>query len=59
MATDPEMRGRVMSLFMMVFTGGTPLGGPLFGWLTDVYGVRVSLALGGLDLRLRRRSASA
>lgn len=48
MATDPEMRGRVMSLFMMVFTGGTPLGGPLFGWLTDVYGVRVSLALGGL-----------
>ncbi|MEU4349073.1 MFS transporter [Streptomyces sp. NPDC023838] len=48
MATDPEMRGRVMSLFMMVFTGGTPLGGPLFGWLTDEYGVRVSLALGGL-----------
>ncbi|MEU3504034.1 MFS transporter [Streptomyces hundungensis] len=48
MATDPEMRGRVMSLFMMVFTGGTPLGGPLFGWLADVYGVRVSLALGGL-----------
>ncbi|MFJ8312372.1 MULTISPECIES: MFS transporter [unclassified Streptomyces] len=48
MATDPEMRGRVMSLFMMVFTGGTPLGGPLFGWLTDVYGVRVSLALGAL-----------
>ncbi len=48
MATDPEMRGRVMSLFMMVFTGGTPLGGPLFGWLADVYGVRVSLALGGV-----------
>ncbi|MGP9020173.1 MFS transporter [Streptomyces sp. BR1] len=48
MATDPEMRGRVMSLFMMVFTGGTPLGGPLFGWLTDAYGVRISLALGGL-----------
>ncbi|MEU8957356.1 MFS transporter [Streptomyces sp. NPDC048518] len=48
MATDPEMRGRVMSLFMMVFTGGTPLGGPLFGWLADAYGVRVSMALGGL-----------
>lgn len=48
MATDPEMRGRVMSLFMMVFTGGTPLGGPLFGWLADAYGVRLSMAAGGL-----------
>ncbi len=47
-ATDPEMKGRVMSLFMMVFTGGTPLGGPFFGWLADTYGVRVSFALGGL-----------
>ncbi|MER6912487.1 MFS transporter [Streptomyces sp. NPDC000594] len=47
-ATDPAMRGRVMSLFMMVFVGGTPIGGPVFGWLTDVYGPRVSLALGGL-----------
>ncbi|WP_372347586.1 MFS transporter [Streptomyces sp. KL116D] len=48
MGTDPEMRGRVMSLFMMVFTGGTPLGGPLFGWLADQYGVRVSFTLGGV-----------
>ncbi|MFD3558770.1 MFS transporter [Streptomyces sp. NPDC058686] len=48
MSTDPEMRGRVMSLFMMVFTGGTPFGGPLFGWLADQYGVRISFALGGL-----------
>ncbi|MFF3491360.1 MFS transporter [Streptomyces sp. NPDC002795] len=48
MGTDPEMRGRVMALFMMVFTGGTPLGGPLFGWLADQYGVRVSFALAGV-----------
>ncbi|MER7047408.1 MFS transporter [Streptomyces jumonjinensis] len=46
-ATDPAVRGRVMSLFMMVFVGGTPLGGPLFGWITDAYGPRVGLALGG------------
>ncbi|GGS04482.1 MFS transporter [Streptomyces aureoverticillatus] len=52
MATDPEMRGRVMSLFMMVFVGGTPLGGPLFGWLADAYGVRVSFAVGGLVVAL-------
>ncbi|UQX02312.1 MFS transporter [Streptomyces sp. RerS4] len=46
-ATDPEMRGRVMALFMMVFTGGTPLGAPLVGWITDTYGARVGMAAGG------------
>ncbi|MFI6347904.1 MFS transporter [Streptomyces sp. NPDC050560] len=48
MGSDPEMRGRVMSLYMMVFTGGTPLGGPLFGWLADSFGVRLSFTIGGL-----------
>ncbi|NGO79944.1 MFS transporter [Streptomyces sp. YC504] len=48
MATDPLMRGRVMALFMMVFTGGTPVGAPLVGWVTDTYGVRVGMAMGGL-----------
>ncbi|WP_421109402.1 MFS transporter [Streptomyces sp. NEAU-S77] len=48
LATDPEMRGRVMSLFMMVFVGGTPIGGPLIGWVTDTWGARVGFAFGGL-----------
>ena len=48
MATDPAMRGRVMALFMMVFMGGTPLGAPLVGWVTDAYGPRVGFVLGGL-----------
>ncbi|MFF9406457.1 MFS transporter [Streptomyces anandii] len=48
MATDPAMRGRVMSLFMMVFMGGTPLGAPLVGWVTDAYGARIGFALGGI-----------
>ncbi|RSS32000.1 MFS transporter [Streptomyces sp. WAC08241] len=48
MATDPAMRGRVMSLYMMVFAGGTPIGAPLLGWVTDVYGARVGFAVGGV-----------
>jgi MFS family permease len=48
MGTDPAMRGRVMALFMMVFMGGTPLGAPLVGWVTDAYGAQVGFALGGL-----------
>ncbi|MGW4044572.1 MFS transporter [Streptomyces sp. NPDC004721] len=48
MGTDPAMRGRVMALFMMVFMGGTPLGAPLVGWITDAYGARVGFAAGGV-----------
>jgi MFS family permease len=48
LASDPAMRGRVISLYMMVFVGGTPIGGPLMGWLTDHLGARVGMAAGGL-----------
>ncbi|GAA3841402.1 MFS transporter [Streptomyces phyllanthi] len=48
MATDPAMRGRVMSLYMMVFLGGSPLGAPIAGWITDAYGPRVGFLAGGL-----------
>lgn len=46
--TDPAMRGRVMSLYMMVFVGGTPIGGPVMGWVTDTYGARIGFLSGGL-----------
>jgi MFS family permease len=48
LASDPAMRGRVMSLYMMVFVGGTPIGGPLMGWITDSFGVRIGFLSGGL-----------
>ncbi len=35
-------------LYMMVFLGGTPLGAPMVGWITDAYGPRVGFAVGGL-----------
>lgn len=47
MAADPAMRGRVMSLYMMVFAGGTPVGAPIVGWISDAYGVRTGMAVGG------------
>ncbi|MFF0160087.1 MFS transporter [Streptomyces sp. NPDC005263] len=47
MTTDPAMRGRVMALYMMVFLGGSPVGAPIAGWVTDAYGVRVGMAVGG------------
>jgi len=48
LASDPVMRGRVMSLYMMVFVGGTPIGGPFMGWITDTYGARIGFLSGGL-----------
>ncbi|WTL50818.1 MFS transporter [Streptomyces sp. NBC_01497] len=47
MAAEPAMRGRVLSLYMMVFVGGTPIGGPLLGWVTDRFGARVGFLAGG------------
>jgi MFS family permease len=44
---DPDMRGRVMALYSVVFLGSTPIGGPLVGWLAEVAGPRAGLVLGG------------
>jgi MFS family permease len=44
----PEMRGRVMGLYMLVLVGGAPIGGPLNGWLADVFGGRAPFVAGGV-----------
>lgn len=43
--TDEEMRGRVMSLYMAVFVGGTPVGAPLVGLVNDHIGARWGLGV--------------
>jgi len=47
LAVTPEMRGRVMALYSVVFLGSTPIGGPLAGWLAESYDPRAALALAG------------
>jgi MFS family permease len=47
LAIDPELRGRVMGLYMLVFIGGTPIGAPLIGALTSHYGARAGMAVCG------------
>ncbi|MBI4942418.1 MAG: MFS transporter [Actinobacteria bacterium] len=48
MTTPPEMRGRVMALYMAVFMGGTPIGSPIIGWVGETFGARWTIALGGI-----------
>jgi MFS family permease len=45
---DPEVRGRVMGLYMLAFVGGTPLGGPVIGWITSAFGARAGMAFSGI-----------
>ncbi len=47
MSADPQMRGRVMALYMAIFMGGTPIGAPLLGWVADHFGARWTLVGGG------------
>jgi MFS family permease len=47
LAVSPEMRGRVMALYSVVFLGSTPIGGPLTGWLAQTYDPRIALLLAG------------
>jgi len=46
LAVEPEMRGRVMGIYMLVFLGGNPVGGPLMGWLGEING-RAPVIVGG------------
>jgi MFS family permease len=48
LATSPEMRGRVMGLYLLVFLGGAPLGSPLAGWVAEEFGPRMSMISGGV-----------
>jgi MFS family permease len=47
LSTRANLRGRVMGLYLLVFLGGTPIGAPLIGWASDLFGVRQTLAICG------------
>ena len=46
LAAAPALRGRVMSLYSIVFLGSTPIGAPLVGLLAEVAGPRSGLFAG-------------
>jgi MFS family permease len=48
LASDPSMRGRVMSLWFVAFQGSTPIGAPIIGWVIAQAGARAGLGVGGV-----------
>ncbi|NIH78330.1 MFS family permease [Amycolatopsis viridis] len=47
-SVSPEMRGRVMGLYVLVLIGGNPIGGPMVGWMADTFGGRSPFLIGGV-----------
>jgi len=47
-SVDPQVRGRVMALYITVLMGGTPIGSPLLGLLAEWLGPRAPLIGGAL-----------
>ena len=48
LAVPDGLRGRVMSVYTTIFAGSTPIGGPVMGGIASLFGVAVSLAVGGV-----------
>lgn len=48
LAAAPEMRGRVMAVYSIVFLGSTVIGGPIAGWLGEAISPRAPLVAAGL-----------
>ena len=46
--SDPRLRGRIMGLYMLVFTGGTPIGAPIIGAITSHFGPRAGMSVCGV-----------
>lgn len=44
-SSNSAIRGRIMSLYLMIAVGGQAIGGPLLGWACQTIGPRPTLAL--------------
>jgi predicted MFS family arabinose efflux permease len=60
-----DMRGRVLSLYLVLFIGTSPFGSPIVGWVAQHFGTRLSVvygatgALAGGAFAWRRRHVGA
>jgi MFS family permease len=48
LTTRPDMRGRVMAMWVVAAVGTTPFGAPLVGWIGDEFGPRYGFVIGGV-----------
>ena len=47
MSSNRIIRGRVMAIYAMVVLGGQALGGPMMGFIAELWGVRTAMVISG------------
>jgi MFS family permease len=47
-SSDPAIRGRVMGFYLLIFMGGTPFGSPFIGLMSELIGIRPTIAICGV-----------
>jgi MFS family permease len=47
MEADDRYRGRVLGLFLLLWSGSTPIGSAAIGWLSDRYDIRLAMQICG------------
>jgi predicted MFS family arabinose efflux permease len=52
LTTSDSMRGRVMSIFMLAFRGGMPLGNLIAGYVANRWSITTALAINGSILAM-------
>ncbi|ODA89458.1 MFS transporter [Leifsonia xyli subsp. xyli] len=48
MSSNVQIRGRAISLYILVLLGGQALDGPLMGWIVEAFGPHSAMAFSGL-----------
>jgi len=48
MSSNIGIRGRVMSVYVLVLLGGQAIGGPIMGWVVSSFGPHIGLAISGI-----------
>ena len=48
MSSNVQIRGRVISLYILVLLGGQAIGGPLMGWVVEQEGPHVAMMISGV-----------
>ena len=48
LSSNIGIRGRVMSIYVLVLLGGQAIGGPIMGWVVATYGPNIGMAISGI-----------
>lgn len=46
LSIEPDIRGRVMAIYLAIYIGGTPIGAPIMGAVIDAAGPRAGMTVG-------------